>query len=246
MSKWGIREIIDLIGRTNAELRPGGNLLYRGKWLREPTDLEQRLQTGRHNGWVFMESWSDEPYVYNWVWDGDSRGAFLTFCENDLTLSLHPAHTPEYGHEYRRAELFYRRPHYEARGIDVDAHLAALVNSEDPIGELPRDDAARGDMGGDGDPHNPENYRCARCKRPGALYDGNYTRPEGNVCWVCVDAEQDPEDRDDNEYWSEMKARDAQDGPPTTCGYCHTEMPANFVCDGALGTDCPNFPLEDA
>ena len=30
---------------------------------------------------------------------------------------------------------------------------------------------------------------CARCKRPGSLYDGEFPRAEGLVCWVCVDNE---------------------------------------------------------
>lgn len=92
----------------------------------------------------------------------------------------------------------------------------------------------------------PEDLTCARCKRPGALYDGIFTRPEGGVCWVCVDKETDPEGRDDVEHITEEMARDAQDGPPDRCGYCHTNMPRNFVCDGVLGTDCPYYPLEDA
>lgn len=36
---------------------------------------------------------------------------------------------------------------------------------------------------------------CARCGRPGSLYDGRWPRAEGDVCWVCVDNE--PHDEDD-------------------------------------------------
>ena len=35
-----------------------------------------------------------------------------------------------------------------------------------------------------------EEMRCARCKWYGALYDAQFARPEGEVCWLCVSQEE--------------------------------------------------------
>lgn len=51
-------------------------------------------------------------------------------------------------------------------------------------------------------------WTCARCKRTGSLYDAEFARPEGRVCWVCVDDEPEIPNRTDVEHVTEEMAWD--------------------------------------